>query len=139
MSGVGWLHHIRHRIAARLVRMGYNVLILDNDVLLFNDIYKWFKAKPFSDYQFFTASEDESMWNINVGVVYVQNARPDGPAAWWLAEVRGGLRAAGWVDCVWVVRAAAGCKPSAAQLTAAPVGLVPVWHQAGGKQHRCMT
>ncbi len=96
MAGVGWLHHIRHRIAARLVRMGYNVLILDNDVLLFNDIYKWFKAKPFSDYQFFTASEDESMWNINVGVVYVQNARPDGPAAWWLAEVRGGAALHGW-------------------------------------------
>lgn len=69
--------------------MGYNVLVLDTDVLLFNDIYRWFKARPFSDYHIFTSSEDGGMraWNINVGVVYVQNARPDGPAAWWLAEV----------------------------------------------------
>jgi hypothetical protein len=49
-------------------------------------VYKFFKAEPFSRVQLFTATE-EANWNINVGAVYVQNARPDGPAAWWMAEV----------------------------------------------------
>ena len=83
------MHHVRWHTAARLVRMGYNTMVLDTDVLLFDDLYHWFKAKPFSDYHIFTASEDSNMegWNINCGTVYVQNARPDGPSAWWLAEV----------------------------------------------------
>jgi hypothetical protein len=55
-------------------------------------MYKYFKAAPFNKVQMFTATE-EANWNINVGAVYVQNARPDGPAAWWMAEVGG---AHGW-------------------------------------------
>ena len=40
----------RWRLAARVLRAGYNLLLLDTDVLVFDDPYKHFKAEPFSKY-----------------------------------------------------------------------------------------
>ena len=42
---------LRWRTAARMVRAGYNVLLMDTDVLLINDPYEFWKKPPFSKFQ----------------------------------------------------------------------------------------
>ena len=40
----------RYRTMARAVRLGYNVLLTDNDVVMFDDFYSYFKAPPFNSF-----------------------------------------------------------------------------------------
>ena len=42
---------LRWRTAARAVHAGYNVLLMDTDVLLLDDPYKFWKKPPFNQYQ----------------------------------------------------------------------------------------
>lgn len=40
----------RYRLAARVVRLGYNVFLTDTDVIFFDDPYVYFKSPPFANY-----------------------------------------------------------------------------------------
>ena len=68
----------------------------DSDVVMFDDPYRYFKSPPFSN--FTIINQPEILWSedqyeqdfidyANGGLFYIQNARPDGPAAWLVAEV----------------------------------------------------
>ena len=69
--------------AYRSIRLGYNVLMMDSDVVVMHDPYKYFKHKPFKDIT--VMNQAESPVDPNGGVLYVQNAAPDGPAAFMFA------------------------------------------------------
>ena len=43
---------------ARAVRLGYNVLTTDNDVVMFDDLYTYLKSPPFNSYTVINQSED---------------------------------------------------------------------------------
>jgi len=79
-GGAEHLWHLRWRFTARASRMGYNVMSLDNDVAIFDDPYRHLKAPPMDKVNIFCAAESE--YGCNGGFMYVQNARPDGPASW---------------------------------------------------------
>ncbi|KAG2435830.1 hypothetical protein HXX76_007025 [Chlamydomonas incerta] len=86
--------HNRYRLAARVVRLGYNVFLTDTDVIFFDDPYVYFKSPPFANYTVINQPEtlyDQADYGVesepNGGVLYIQNAAPAGPAAWMLAEV----------------------------------------------------
>ena len=49
----------------RAVRLGYNVLSTDNDVMLFDDPYTYFKSPPFSDF---------TVWSKQEGRLSVESA-----------------------------------------------------------------
>ncbi|PNH11138.1 hypothetical protein TSOC_002066 [Tetrabaena socialis] len=70
---------------ARAARLGYGVFMLDSDVLLFHDPYVHLWAPPLANLTL-VAMLDAIGW-LNCRVVYVRNARPDGPVAYMLAEV----------------------------------------------------
>ena len=38
------------RLAARTLRLGYNVMFLDTDLIIFDDPYKWFKGGPLASH-----------------------------------------------------------------------------------------
>ena len=83
-----WNH--RRAMAARSVRLGYNVLVLDTDMVVFGDPYKFLKQPPFRDINLMTMGETwpyETNSLLNLGMLYAQNAKPDGPVAQILAEV----------------------------------------------------
>jgi hypothetical protein len=42
-----------------VLRAGYNLLLLDTDVLIFDDPYKYFKAEPFSKYNLLAQVQEE--------------------------------------------------------------------------------
>lgn len=95
--------HNRYRILARASRLQYNVLLLDSDVILFDDPYKYFKAPPFSNFTIINQAEvlfQQEDYGVtmdpNGGLLYVQNARPDGPATWMLSEAVDRLLR--WID-----------------------------------------
>lgn len=67
----------------RSIRLGYNVLMIDSDVIVMRDPYKYFKHAPFKDIT--VLNQAESPVDPNGGLVYVQNAAPDGPAAFMFA------------------------------------------------------
>ncbi|GAX73095.1 hypothetical protein CEUSTIGMA_g548.t1 [Chlamydomonas eustigma] len=77
------LMHLRLRLAARILRLRYNILFLDTDIIIFDDPYKYFKAYPFNETNIFF---DGSFLSPNIGIMYVQNVAPDGPVAWIFAE-----------------------------------------------------
>ncbi|KAG2441348.1 hypothetical protein HYH02_009940 [Chlamydomonas schloesseri] len=86
--------HNRYRLAARAVRLRYNTFIVDTDAIFFDDPYVYFKSPPFADFTIINQAEvlynqDDYVSEVrpNGGVLYIQNAAPDGPAAWLLAEV----------------------------------------------------
>ncbi|GIL70068.1 hypothetical protein Vretimale_3345 [Volvox reticuliferus] len=81
------MRHLLDRVAfmARAGRLGYNVLMLDTDVVPFRDLYTLLWAEPLGSASLL-AMRDGNGW-LNCGVVYIRNARPDGPAAYVLAEV----------------------------------------------------
>ena len=54
----------------RAVRLGYNVLLLDSDVTLFDDPYKYFKQPPFRD--LVVMKQEEAANAANGGVLYIQ-------------------------------------------------------------------
>ncbi|KAJ9516796.1 hypothetical protein QJQ45_027203 [Haematococcus lacustris] len=60
---------LRHLVASRIVRMGWNVLSIDADVLFVTDPYR------------------EGRFALNSGTYYVRGAVPNGPVAYFLAEV----------------------------------------------------
>jgi hypothetical protein len=80
---MGSLQLLRHRLAARALRLGYNVFSHDADVFYLQDPYLFFKKPPFSQYQLITQQESSG---INVGVMYMHNMSRRGPAAWLVAE-----------------------------------------------------
>ena len=67
----------------RSIRLGYNVLLMDSDLIIMDDPYKYFKQPPFKDIT--VLNQAESPVSPNSGMVYVQNAAPDGPAAFMFA------------------------------------------------------
>ena len=77
----------RYRTLVRAVRLGYNVLMTDNDVIMFDDPYAYFKAPPFSHFTVLNQQEWPDTHEPNGGFIYVQNARPNGPAVWLFTEV----------------------------------------------------
>eukprot|EP00798_Chlamydomonas_sp_ICE-L_P002792 gene2792-12667_t len=71
-------HHLPtygYRTLARSIRLGYNVLCTDTDVIFFHDPYKLLEL----------CSKTTAL--PNGGLVYVQNAAPNGPASWLISEV----------------------------------------------------
>ena len=79
----------RYRTLVRAVRLGYNVLMTDNDVVLFDDPYMYFKSPPFSDFTVLIQQEWLDTHKPNGGFIYIQNASPNGPAVWLFTEVCG--------------------------------------------------
>lgn len=71
--------------------------MLDTDVMLMDDPYKYFKQPPFKDIT--VLNQAESPFDPNGGVLYVQNAAPDGPAAFMFAEIVS--RPYRWADDHW--------------------------------------
>ena len=83
LGGLARIQHLHHRLAARSIRLGYNVFTIDGDVFFLNDPYLFFKRPPYSNAQLITQGESGG---INVGVMYAQNLSRAGPAAWLWAE-----------------------------------------------------
>ncbi|DBB03375.1 TPA: hypothetical protein ACH3X3_010747 [Trebouxia sp. C0006] len=100
LAGNFYVWSLRYRILARSVRLGYNVLMLDTDVMLMDDPYKYLKQPPFKDIT--VLNQAESPFDPNGGVLYVQNAAPDGPAAFMFAEIVS--RPYRWADDHWYSR-----------------------------------
>ena len=69
----------------RSIRLGYSVLMMDSDMLVMDDPYKYFKHPQFKDIT--VLNQAESPEDPNGGLVYVQNAAPDGPAAFMFAGI----------------------------------------------------
>jgi hypothetical protein len=83
-----WNH--RRAMAARSLRLGYNIMVLDTDMVVFDDPYKFLKQSPFDKINLMTMGETwpyETNSLLNLGFLYAQNARCDGPVAAILAEV----------------------------------------------------
>eukprot|EP00798_Chlamydomonas_sp_ICE-L_P027615 gene27615-7252_t len=55
------------RISARILRLGYNIMFLDTDLIIFDDPYNSHEA--------------------NIGVMYIQNVAPNGPISWMFTDV----------------------------------------------------
>ena len=75
-----WLK--RYAVVALVLKHGYNVLLTDLDVAFYGDVYADFKSHTFKDVNFFLMNAE-----INGGLFYVQNAKPDGPIQWTFQEV----------------------------------------------------
>ena len=65
------------------MKLGYNVLLLDSDVSIMHNPYRYLKHPTFKDLT--VMNQAESPVESNGGVLYVQNAAPDGPAAFMFA------------------------------------------------------
>ena len=61
-------------VNCRAIRFGYNILLLDADVTVFNDPYKYFKQPPFQDIN--VINQEENPILANGGVLYVQVCTP---------------------------------------------------------------
>ena len=59
--------------------------MMDSDVSVMDDPYKYFKHPPFKDIT--VMNQAESPVDPNGGLLYVQNAASDGPAAFMFAGV----------------------------------------------------
>ena len=66
--------------------------MMDSDAVVMDDPYKYFKHPPFKDITVLNQAENAE--NPNGGLLYVQNAAPDGPAAFMFAGVAAILPAA---------------------------------------------
>ena len=78
------LMHRRLRLAARAVRMRYNLLYLDNDVAVLDNPYPMFAAPPLSDKHLVLQGGYPS--RLNCGIVRVQSAAASGVVAWLFAD-----------------------------------------------------
>ena len=58
---------------------------MDSDVIVMDDPYKYFKHPPFKHITVLNQAERPTA--PNGGLLYVQNAAPDGPAAFMLAGI----------------------------------------------------
>ena len=43
--------HLRHRLSARMLRLGFNVMNIDGDTVLLHDPYMWLKTPPLNQFQ----------------------------------------------------------------------------------------
>ncbi|KAK9823876.1 hypothetical protein WJX72_006124 [[Myrmecia] bisecta] len=77
---------LRWHTVARMVRLGYHVLALHTDLAIHEDIYSYFKRAPL-DNATLVVQHDGGSPGAHETVVYCQNAAPEGPAAWILAEI----------------------------------------------------
>ena len=59
--------------------------MMDSDEIVMKDPYKYFKHPPFKDITVLNQAENAE--NPNGGLLYVQNAAPDGPAAFMFAGI----------------------------------------------------
>ncbi|GLI61111.1 hypothetical protein VaNZ11_003362 [Volvox africanus] len=85
----------RLQLAAMMLRLGgYNVLALDNDVLLQDDFYWWTRQPDYANYQLLV--QRDVTGGLNTGVMYARGASPSGPTAWALAE--GLMRNIRWME-----------------------------------------
>ncbi|PSC68235.1 hypothetical protein C2E20_8162 [Micractinium conductrix] len=76
--------------SARIVRLGYNLLTLDADVMLHHDPYVFLKKGPLADFNLVMQHDGPDLPDFNgpnCGVVYWQNCHPSGPAAWAPTEL----------------------------------------------------
>ncbi|MEW5300367.1 MAG: hypothetical protein WDW36_003303 [Sanguina aurantia] len=73
-------------LGARIIRHGYNVMIMDSDTIIANDFYAHVKQPPLADIQLLANHEGNNSINVNGGWFYVQNASPNGPIAWAFAD-----------------------------------------------------
>ena len=83
--GMIWALQYQSLLWHRSIRLGYNVLLMDSDMIIMDDPYKYFKHPPFKDIT--VLNQAESPVGPNSGMVYVQNAAPDGPAAFMFAGI----------------------------------------------------
>ena len=58
---------------------------MDSDIIVMDDPYKYFKHPPFKHIT--VLDQAESPTSPNSGLLYVQNAAPDGPAAFMFAGI----------------------------------------------------
>ncbi|KAL6751337.1 hypothetical protein V8C86DRAFT_2780441 [Haematococcus lacustris] len=82
-----YLMHVRVRLAARALRLRYNVLFLDTDVMVFANPYSVLKAPPLQDVNLMYDTGGGAKPDGNIGIMYAQNAAPNGPVAWVFAEL----------------------------------------------------
>lgn len=72
----------------RMVECGYNVMMLDTDIILYRDIYPYFKH-TFANHSLFSLHDSSGVGaKANGGVWYFQNAKPGGPVVRVLSEFR---------------------------------------------------
>lgn len=79
----------RWETTARMLRMGYNVLIVDPDSMFHHDPYLFLKSPPLNKYTLLyqkDAPDGNFGAGVNCGVMYWQNAHPSGPAVWAVVE-----------------------------------------------------
>ncbi|KAG1659334.1 hypothetical protein FOA52_008388 [Chlamydomonas sp. UWO 241] len=108
------LFHTKWSVAARAVRHGYNVLLLDTDVLQLGDVYGTLKAAPFKDVTMLAqarggAAGYATATEVDPGVLYIQNADPSGPVSWVLSEAAD--RFARWAEDGFQTLATKGYTP----------------------------
>ncbi|KAL4446752.1 hypothetical protein ABPG77_007996 [Micractinium sp. CCAP 211/92] len=80
----------RWEVTARALRMGYNVLSLDDDISLLDDPYRYFKTPPLSKYNAHFHRDGNYINGVNCGVMYWQacrNCHPSGPAVHMVVEL----------------------------------------------------
>ncbi len=70
---------------ARIVRMGYNMLMADADTVPLYDFYRFIHSPPFNTVQLWI--QREGPYAVNSGIYYVQGAARDGPVAYLVAEM----------------------------------------------------
>ncbi|KAG2454432.1 hypothetical protein HYH02_001451 [Chlamydomonas schloesseri] len=75
----------RLSLVSRAARLGYNMLMIDSDVLFLEDIYSHLKSPPLRDATLM-ALRDPYNGLLNCAIIYIQNARPEGPAVQLMAE-----------------------------------------------------
>ncbi|GAX73294.1 hypothetical protein CEUSTIGMA_g748.t1 [Chlamydomonas eustigma] len=76
-----------HRVAylARSLRLGVNVFLVDTDIFMFRDPYRYLKSPPLKDLNMIIMRDGDG-W-ANCGVVYVQNAAPNGASAYIVGDI----------------------------------------------------
>ncbi|KAL4425434.1 hypothetical protein ABPG75_009450 [Micractinium tetrahymenae] len=77
----------RWEVTARALRMGYNVLSLDDDVSLLDDPYRYYKFPPLSRYNAHFHRDGNYYNGVNCGIMYWQNCHPSGPAVHMVVEL----------------------------------------------------
>ncbi|KAL4419331.1 hypothetical protein ABPG77_006019 [Micractinium sp. CCAP 211/92] len=77
----------RWELAARALRMGYNVLSLDADTSLLDDPYHYLKHPLFARYNAIFHRDGVGYNDVNCGVMYWQNCHPAGPVAYMAVEL----------------------------------------------------
>ena len=106
---------LRRMVAARIVRMGYNLLSLDDDIMLHHSIYNFLKLPELANITLWASTEADSLlmhptMHINCGVMYWNGADPSGPAAWGVGMLGEYFPGPGRTDCVCAAAIAGGME-----------------------------